>query len=402
MRRREFLGFSAAATLAAAQQELDVTTASATQDTTPRVSIVLSSFEDGTDHFGAPVAGLKDPQPVDAGLTSAQLDALVRRAIDLAATPRGDFASSVGAEDWVVIKTHIPYCYGLPADGGAYVRGAVTDPRIVRAIIEYLVEHKAGLRFTIVEGSGHWKPIKESGLAVDGWTTNWGGVFDGLSYQSMVDGLAAQYPELLFEILDLNFAPAFELPVPDGALASNNPSGGYTVPSIIRQCDRLVSVAPLATDPVTGVSLSLANYLGIAPGSTYGFPKDKLFALGSRDQIMIDLASYHPADLSVVGGGWGVEGDGTSVHHNVVIAGARPVCVDMVAASVMGFDPANLPFLALGQSKGLGTTEIDDIWVRGNEIDAALQKFEKPSAWRPPAGGGKASFADPSRRSVRS
>ena len=114
MRRREFLGLGASAGLLPAQTpDLDVAIASATQDTTPRVGIVLSSFREGADHDGTPTTGLDDPQPPDADLTSAQLDAMVRKAIELSATRAGDFASTVGPEDWVVIKTHIPSCHGL-------------------------------------------------------------------------------------------------------------------------------------------------------------------------------------------------------------------------------------------------------------------------------------------------
>jgi uncharacterized protein (DUF362 family) len=106
---------------------------------------------------------------------------------------------------------------------------------------------------------------------------------------------------------------------------------------------------------------------------------------------MIDLFSYHPADFALAGGCWGLEGDGpdgpgaSSVHHNVVIAGARAISVDAVAAAVMGFNPAGLPFLALGDRKGFGTSELDAIWTRGNDIDEARRNFRKPSRWRPPA-----------------
>jgi uncharacterized protein (DUF362 family) len=107
----------------------------------------------------------------------------------------------------------------------------------------------------------------------------------------------------------------------------------------------LITIAPLKTDSVTGVSLSVKNYLGIAPGSKYGFPKAGLLKLGTPDEVMIDVFSYHPSDFTIAGGCWGVEGDGpdgpgaSSVHHNIVIAGVKAVCVDAVGAAVMGFNP---------------------------------------------------------------
>ena len=65
--------------------------AGATQDPTPRVGIVLSSFKAGEDHDGTKIPGLRDPQPPGADLTPAQLDAMVRKAIDVAARRTAEF-----------------------------------------------------------------------------------------------------------------------------------------------------------------------------------------------------------------------------------------------------------------------------------------------------------------------
>ncbi len=396
MRRRRFLGLGAVGGLALAQnKQIDEVIATATQDTTPRVGIALSSFKQGAEHDGTKIEGLRDPRPPDADLTSSQIDAMVRKAIDLGSTRAGDFASMVEPDDWVVVKTHIPSCYGLAPetrDGGAhqpYVPGSVTDPRIVRSVVSYLAEHKRGLRFTIVEGSPQWLPAERSKSPVDGWTTEWGGAFDGLSYRKMIDHLTRRFPNVRFEITDLNFAESLDLPVPGKAFASNNPSGVYSIPKVIQQCDRVISVAPMNTDSVSGVSLSVKNYLGIAPGSKYGFPKDGLLKLGTPDEVMIDLFSYHPADFAIVGGCWGVEGNGpdgpgaSSVHYNIAVAGVKAICVDAVAAAIMGFNPADLPFLALGEKKGFGIFEVDYIWTRGNDIDEARRNFRRPSQWHP-------------------
>jgi hypothetical protein len=389
MCRRQFLAMGAGAALAAGQKKQeDAIIATATQDTTPRVGIVLSSFKEGEDDDGSKIAGLADPQPPAADLTAKQLDAMVRRAVDLAATRASEFHALVDPEDWVVIKTHIPTCYGLgpeTKDGGAhqpYIAGSVTDPRIVRTVISYLAERKCGLRFTIVEGSSQWLPMERSKSPVDGWSTEWGGAFDGLSYRKLIAELTSRFPGVRFEIADLNFADSLEMPVPGKALARNNPGGAYTIPKVIQQCDKLISVAPLKTDASTGVSLSVKNYMGIAPGSKYGFPKDALMKLGSADEVMFDLFSYRPADLAVLGGCWGVEGDGASVHHNLAIAGMKALCVDVVAATIMGFKVEELPFLALGEKQGFGTSNVDLVWTRGNEVKDAQRAFKKPSGWK--------------------
>jgi hypothetical protein len=256
MRRRDFLALAAAAGLRGQEKPpTESVTATATQDTTPRVGIVLSSYKGSEDHDGEAVKGLADPQPVDADLTAAQIDGMLRKAIELGGKRRGELASVIGPEDWVVIKTDITACYGLDA-GARYVPGAVTDLRVVRSLIAYLVEHKLGQRFTIAEGSGQWQPIEHSHKPVDGWTTDWGGAFGGLSYKSMVAELSKRHPNLQFDLVDLNFDESIEMPVPGGVSAKDNPNGMYYVPATIQQCDKLISVAPLKTHPALTVSLS--------------------------------------------------------------------------------------------------------------------------------------------------
>jgi hypothetical protein len=333
MFRRDFLITGAVAVAAMAQQKNnkkpdDTVVAGATQDPTPRVGIILSSFKQGEDHDGTEIPGLRDPQPPAADLTPAQFDAWVRRAIDLAALRHSEFFEVIEPEDWIVIKTR-----------------SRTDSRIVGGAISYLAEHKRGLRFTVIERlpqGGDWAQ----------------------DYRKLVSDLGAGFPKVRFELVDLNSAATIELP------AANRPGVTYGIPKIVQQCDRLISIAPLATDPAMGVSLSVGNYAAISSTPV------------ATDEALINLFSYRPADLALVGGCWGVEGDGTPVHHNVLISGMKAVAVDSVAASVMGFKPADLPYLALGKNRGFGSWDPDEIWTRGNQIEEARREFKKPAGWR--------------------
>ncbi|MGB7721937.1 MAG: DUF362 domain-containing protein [Bryobacteraceae bacterium] len=351
MLRRGFLKSAPAIAALGRAWSQDVATAGATVDTTPRVGIVLSSFTGSEDHDGTQIQGLADPSPVNAELSAGQIDAMLRKAISLGTSRRGGLTGIVASDDWVVIKPRI--------QTDPYLRGSVTDLRVVRSLIEFLVEHKCGARFTIAEGSDGGQQ-----RAVDGWTTEWGGEFGGLSYDNLIRELSRKYPKIAFDRVDLNFDEAIELPLRGKALA-------YFIPKTIQQCDRVISAAPLATSERTGVSLSVANYWGIAPGAHYGFPKTGLLKLGRPDEVVVDLFSYHPADYAIVGGAWGVEGGGRSVHHNVLVAGTNAVSVDAAGAAIMGFEPSRVAHLALAQRRGFGEADLGTIWIRGNEIEQA-------------------------------
>lgn len=107
MERRRFLQMSAAVLLPQEKPPAESVTATATQDRTPRVGVVLSE---------GPIW--------DSGL---------RKAIALGTTRAGGLPSIIATEDWVVIQT---------SDGA--------DPRLVEAVQGFLKERGLGKRFTVV------------------------------------------------------------------------------------------------------------------------------------------------------------------------------------------------------------------------------------------------------------
>ena len=170
-----------------------------------------------------------------------------------------------------------------------------------------------------------------------------------------------------FESVDLNSAECVPMPVFGKPLATRNRTGHYCVARVIQQCDKLISVAAMRTDAETGVALSMANHFAIAPGAVHG--------AGEADEVLVDLCGLCPADYAIV--------CGANARHNVIVAGPKPIAVDSVAASIMGFDPENLAFLRFASQRGLGTWETEAIWIRGNEIEQARREFPKPAGWTP-------------------
>ncbi len=357
IRRREFLSLGVAgAGLAAAQDNPseESVTASATEDATPIVSVIPSSFDGAEDHDGTVIQGLGDPRPTSADLTDEQLDAMVRTAIKIASPVSSGLNTIITDKDWVVIKTRTAGC---PGEAG-YLAGSSTDPRVVRSLLTYLTSNGFGRRFSIVDGS--------IGCSV---------------YQDMIADFRKRHPKLRFELLDLDTAETSPVPVPEGASAANNPDGIYHVPNTILGCDKLISVAPMMTDARFGVALTVGNYLGIAPASKYGPGKEKLFALGDPAEVLLDLYAYHPADFAIAGGQWGIQGDGQPIHHNLIVAGANAVAVDAIAATIMGFDGGDLPYLDMAELNGHGIWDPYSIWVRGQAVEDATHPFTKPSGW---------------------
>lgn len=112
----------------------------------------------------------------------------------------------------------------------------------------------------------------------------------------------------------------------------------------------------------------------------YGFPKSGLQKLGELDEVVVDLFGYHPADYAILGGSWGFEED-RSLHHNLVLASVNGVAVDAVAATIMGFKPAEIRHLRMAEQMGHGSYDLDEIWMRGNDVEQARRLFRKPRGW---------------------
>lgn len=297
--------------------------------------------------------------------------------MELGGGRRGGLVTAIGREDWVVIKTSIQNC---PEGDGVWHPGAVTDPRLVAGVLRYLIESGLGRRFSIVEGA----PCRVAG-AGSLWDSAWSGEFDGFSYRALVENLSKKYGSRRFELIDLNTAPSLEMPVEGRVFATRNRQGMYHVPRVLRECDKVISIAPLATMAGTGVALSVMNYLGFAPGAYYGYPKRALLELGEPGELALDLFSFHPADYAILGGSFAAEANGaggrTRVRrHNVLIAGTNAPAVDAVGAAVMGLDSTAIRHLDLAVQHGYGINDAYSIWTRGAEIDEVKAEFRKPAA----------------------
>lgn len=318
--------------------------ASASIDGTPQVGLVVSSFTGGTEHDGSPVKGLASPRPTNIELPDVEMRALVDRSLDLQHPGRRSIA--IGPEDWVLLKIVV-------------TPEIATDVRVVRALMDRLIRGRQGKRFTIAEDA----PAPAG-------------------YAGMIADLAANNRRLRIEYVNLAEAPCLASPAIRRTYAANNPHGVYTLPKLFREVDKVVTVGPLRTHPMTGAALSAASYWSFAPCSAYGPRREKLLALGNPSDVLTDLYMHHPPDFALLGGSSHTEGDGQDpLRHNIMIAGRNALAVDTIGAAVMGFDPRKLPLFDKLEARGFGICDPDSIWTHGNEIEQARRAFRRPAGW---------------------
>jgi uncharacterized protein (DUF362 family) len=208
--------------------------------------------------------------------------------------------------------------------------------------------------------------------------------------------------------------------------------GAYMFPAwdvnqIYAETDVFVSLAKLKNHAICGVTLSMKNLYGCTPASIYGAdagvdepnenPKSNRANVGHNGtrapsktalgelsfganhdpgyrmpRVISDLVAAMPIHLSIIDGIESISGgelprNGTRpVKPGVLIAGMNPVCTDSVAAAVMGYNPRAVRGepgfpkcdnqLVLAEQRGLGTSDLKRIEVRGASIEQVLYRYD--------------------------
>jgi len=227
--------------------------------------------------------------------------------------------------------------------------GVTTDGRVVEGVVKFLRKH-GSREIVIGEGAGFEDTFKAFEVAgVDDVARRWG-----------------------VRLVDLNKDEFIEVHPPE-PLALNKVRVAKTALE-----STIVSVPKLKLHRIATVTLSLKNMMGAlaSKGSMHR---------GRLSKNIADLASILTPSLAVVDGIVGCEGHETSespVEMNLVIAGADPVAVDAVGASVMGIEPTDVKHLVLAEEKGLGTCDLEEITVIGEPVENVRRQFQRSLASR--------------------
>jgi uncharacterized protein (DUF362 family) len=314
---------------------------------------------------GQPVAG---PKPVVsiAKIENGNIKAAVEEAIQLLG----------GIERGAANKKSIMLKPNLVNDSSS----CTTNPEVVHALAALMKQ--AGKEVSIGEGSagasGHITgpacyvkdPVKLDDLQQ--------AVFDRLGYTKLADSLGVP-------LVNLHTGEMVDVDVP-GGLAYQE----LTIHRSLTEIDMLCSVPMMKTHERASVSLGMKNLIGLYPGGTYGSIRSSIHnqatAAGSEGIAfeIVDMvrAIDNRLGLVVIDGSTAMEGNGPTagllVSMNLIIAGTNPLATDMVAASVMGFEPDEIPHFVLAGSVGLQPTSLDEIEVKGESISSVRRNFKRP------------------------
>ncbi|MDA0334256.1 MAG: DUF362 domain-containing protein [bacterium] len=349
-----------------------------TSATEARVSIVRSDDP-----------ALPSPASVAGDLNDRQIEAMVRRAVDLI----GGFEWLVRPGDRVLIKPNIVD----PEPPGV---GEITDVRVVKAIAR-IVHEVTGGDVEVIVGEGSPRPMAWELPYAPSWNAPaWTELWDVAGFQTLLTDPELADVNLRLTNLNGPWEDLVEVDIPQGGYFDRN-LGRLWVHKDVLNADVLINV-PVMKIHNTGITVALKNSIGLYPATKYGFsrsvgvPQDDFkhrllhYDDAPRDWVeeqVVDINLVADVDFTIVDALMTLQQSknamrsGTTItnqiRRNMILASADPVAIDHVAARLMGQNPDDIAMITLAERVGLGTNNRDQIDVFGAPVEPNIQQYIK-------------------------
>ncbi len=271
----------------------------------------------------------------------------VERAVREAVREAGGLGGLIDGDSTVLVKPNLL----RPVESGS---GMITDARVTEAVVRIVEELGAG-RIVIGEGSAVGYDFPNIRDTLEAFR---------------VSGTERVARDCGVELVDLNRDEPVEVEVSDAYVMKR-----FRVAKTAVEADVIISVPVLKTHNRTAITCGLKNMKGVLPGL-----EKRMSHRCGLDRAIVDLNRVVSPDFTVVDatscmeGTWEYPRD--RVGLGLVVAGADPVAVDTVCARIMGLDLAMVLHLQLAEEKGLGTTDLGKIEVRGARIEDVSRRFK--------------------------
>ena len=299
-------------------------------------------------------------------IRDGNIDYAVERAIDLL----GGMPAITRGKERVILKPNL--VAALPS--------STTKPPVIRTLARLM--KAAGKEVSIAEGSASAEPFNVHGDEV--FRTSRKDLLDGLQ-QYVYDqlGYADLAKSLRVPLINLHTGDLVDVAVPRAFVFPK-----LTIHRSLVETDLLCSVPMMKTHSLAGVTLGMKNLVGVYPGAVYQSIRGRMHDAAAKVELsgvasaIVDMVRANKLGLVVIDGSSAMEGagpvSGTLVPMETIVAGTNPLATDMVGASLMGFEPSEIPTFTWATKAGLRPERLEEIEVRGEPIASVRRKFVRP------------------------
>ena len=237
---------------------------------------------------------------------------------------------------------------------------AVVDPRMIEAVVWYFKTHSKAKEVWIGENPSLGMHVGRARPALE---------TAGMTAAAIAGGAD--------KIIYFDEEPLVDVEIPGATFFKH-----AEVFKPFLDADVVINLPKMKVHLAGTVTLGLKNWNGIVPnvhpsGQQQGVHRIDL------GQKMADMYRIRKADLTIIDALIGMEGQGphagTPVEMNLVIAGTDTVAVDAVSASIMGFEPMEVPAIRCAGTDGLGEMDLNRIDIVGEPLNRVRRFFKRPN-----------------------
>lgn len=155
-------------------------------------------------------------------------------------------------------------------------------------------------------------------------------------------------------------------------------NGRIRIASFAREADLIISLPKFKTHELTYLTGAIKNTLGLVPG----FIKAKQHALYQNREkfssFLVDLTESVTPDFFLMDGIQGMEGpgpgQGTPVRTEVLIGSSNPLAVDIIASTIAGYDPLDIPTNSAALKRGIWLESPESLIYDGPVLNSLVKK----------------------------
>jgi len=159
--------------------------------------------------------------------------------------------------------------------------------------------------------------------------------------------------------------------------------GRYPIASDALEADKVISLPKFKTHGLTLITAAVKNMYGIVPGIS----KAEQHSLAPRADdfasVILDVFCSRKPELTIVDAVESMEGEGPAGGNvrktDFIAASADAVALDSALMKIIGMEPLDLVTNKEARKRGIGATDLKDIDVLGEGLDAVkVEDFKLP------------------------
>ncbi|HME55635.1 MAG TPA: DUF362 domain-containing protein [Candidatus Lokiarchaeia archaeon] len=237
-------------------------------------------------------------------------------------------------------------------------RAVCTHPEVVRAVIKWVKQFQPR-RVVVTDSSGGGANLGDTERALE------------------ISGIKKVCEDEGVEAIPLEKTERAVYTVKDPLVLHEFPSS-----TLLKDADLIINLPKIKTHALTIFTCCVKNMLGTLPLKQ----KSKIHAqfpmIHDFSSALADIYSVSNPQLTIVDGYLCQEGMGPSagdvVKLDMILAGFDGIALDAVACLIAGIDVNKVRHVKIAEQRGLGTTDLARIDIKGESIDLVKRPFKLP------------------------